>query len=125
MTNHQLVAANKGNIVIAKPKQVMTKLGFQDLVSFLLTIKLQGSGFYPGEIILTECASFPLDTPSCRFTPAHCNRDVTPTIQITCRFATKPPSKICGNAGEGFSKQPNHKLLACYFCQCPTGVGAS
>ena len=25
VTNHQLVAANKGNIVIAKPKQVMTK----------------------------------------------------------------------------------------------------
>ena len=25
MTNHQLVAANKGKIVIAKPKHVMTK----------------------------------------------------------------------------------------------------
>jgi hypothetical protein len=48
--------------------------GFQDLVSFLLLSKLQGSGFYPGEIILTECTSFPLDTPPCRFIPAQSAR---------------------------------------------------
>ena len=33
-------------------------IGFQDLVSLLLLSKLQGSGFYPGELILTECTSF-------------------------------------------------------------------
>jgi len=57
-----------------------------------LLSKLQGSGFYPGEIILTECASFPLDTPSCRFIPVHCNQDVS-TTKSTLFLGRAAPSR--------------------------------
>jgi hypothetical protein len=44
---------------------------------------------------------------------------ITPTIQITLPVATKPPSKIWANAGEGFQQgKAKPQLLACYFCEC-------
>src|ERR1700751_3425421 len=41
-------------------------IGFQDLVSFLLTIQATGLWLLRWRDYPHECASFPLDTPSCR-----------------------------------------------------------